>query len=179
MHVTFAVSLKKDSTKLETFGKSDMELEDYLLSESEKYDVISKICSITDSWGISLRGMESFSVHFGLNRFYEIGETEFIIVNDEVNNYCGKFLFVFKGQTCPTHYHKSKHETFFVLKGTVKMLMNEKEKVLEQGDTLVMDRKCTHCFTGLTDALLLEVSNASLPGDSFFENRQIGRKGKL
>lgn len=156
-----------------------MELEDYLLGELQKNDVISRIYKITDSWGINLRGMESIPVHFGLNRFYEIGETEFVIVNDRDNNYCGKFLFVFKDQTCPTHYHKRKHETFFVLKGKVRMLMNEKEKVLEQGDTLVMDRKCLHSFTGLTDALLLEVSNASLPDDSFFENRQIGRKGLL
>ena len=156
-----------------------MGLDDYLLRDPDKHDVINRICKVADSWGINLRGMEAMPVHFGLNRFYEIGETEFIIVNDKSNNYCGKFLFVFKGQTCPTHYHKSKHETFFVLKGKVRMLVNEEEKVLEQGDTLVMDRKCTHCFTGLTDALLLEVSNASLQGDSFFENRQIGRKGLL
>lgn len=164
-------------TKL--IGKSKMGLDDYLLREPEKHDIIKRILKITDSWGINLRGMESIPVHFGLNRFYEIGETEFIIVNDKGNNYCGKFLFVFKGQTCPAHYHKNKHETFFIMKGNVKIVVNEKEKVFEQGDMLGMDRECTHSFTGLTDALLLEVSNASTPGDSFFENEEIGGNGRL
>ncbi len=164
-------------TKL--IGKSKMGLDDYLLREPKKHDVISRICKIADSWGISLRGMEGIPVHFGLKRFYEIGETEFIIVNDKDNNYCGKFMFVFKGQTCPAHYHKNKHETFFIVKGKVRMIINEKEKVFEQGDILSMDRKCSHSFTGLTDALLLEISNASTTGDSFFEDKQIGKEGRL
>lgn len=156
-----------------------MKLDNYLVEEPERSKVISRIYEITDSWGLNLRNMEGIPVHFGLNRFYNIGETEFVIVNEEDNNYCGKFLFVFKGQTCPVHHHKKKHETFFIVKGKVRMVVNKKERILEQGQILVMERGDTHSFTGLTDALLLEVSNASTRGDSFFDNNQIGKRGVM
>ena len=160
-------------------GNKNMRLENYLLGEQEKLDVINRIYKIADSWGISLHGMESIPVHFGLNRFYEIGETEFLIVNDKINNYCGKFLFLFKGQTCPTHYHKNKHETFFIIKGRIRMVVNEDEKVLKQGNILAVAQGHAHSFSGLTDALLLEVSNASTPKDSFFQNKHLGEKGVM
>jgi len=35
--------------------------------------------------------------------------------------YCGKYLFVFDGQTCPLQQHKRRHETFFVVQGRVRM----------------------------------------------------------
>ena len=158
---------------------STQPLENYLVEEPERFKAICRIYGITNSWGLNLRNIDGIPVHFGLNRFYEIGETEFVIVNEEDNNYCGKFLFVFKGQTCPAHHHKKKHETFFIVKGKVRMVVNKKERILEQGQILVMERGDTHSFTGLTDALLLEVSNASTRGDSFFDNKQIGKKGVL
>ncbi len=60
---------------------------------------------------------EPLVLDFGLGRFDEIGEIEFWVANEETHGYCGKFLFVADGQTCPYHRHDRKHETFFVLKG--------------------------------------------------------------
>jgi len=156
-----------------------MRVEDYLVKEPKKTQIINQIYQITDSWGVNLHNTEGMVVHFGLNRFYEIGETEFLIVNDITNNYCGKFLFVFEGQTCPAHYHKKKHETFFVVKGRIRMAINKEDRVLEEGQMLIMDKNHTHSFTGLTNSLLLEISNASTRLDNFFDDKDIGTNGVI
>lgn len=156
---------------------SEKSLENMLVQEPERSEIMNKIYRITDPWGINLHTMEGMPLHFGLNDFYTTGETEFWIINDHTNNYCGKFLFVFKDQTCPAHFHKKKHETFYIVRGTVRMKVNGEEKILDQGSIFVMNQNDTHCFTGLTDALLLEVSNASITDDNFFDDNSIGNNG--
>ena len=39
------------------------------------------------------------------------------IVNNE--KYCGKLLFFEKGKKCSWHYHKLKHETFYLHSGKI------------------------------------------------------------
>ena len=79
--------------------------------------------------------VEPLALDFGLGRFSEIGEIEFWVANEEAAGYCGKFLFVDDHQTCPYHRHDLKHETFFVMKGAVRMVIDGEEKVLREGDT--------------------------------------------
>ena len=87
-------------------------------------------------------------LHFGLHRFKEIGETEFWIANETEGGYCGKFFSVFDGQTCPYHYHRVKHETFFVVKGTLRMRVGQEERILSQGGLLVMRPTVGHASAG-------------------------------
>ena len=82
------------------------------------------------SWGLTMPAVEPLALDFGLGRFSEIGEIEFSVANQEAAGYCGKFLFVDDHQTCPYHRHDLKHETFFVMKGTVWMAIDGEEKVL-------------------------------------------------
>jgi len=72
-----------------------------------------------------------------------------------------------------------KHETFFVLKGGIRMRTEDGESVLEQGDTLVMPPGSPHEFTGIGPALVLEVSMPSIVGDSYFEDDAIGAGGVI
>lgn len=116
-------------------------------------------------------------LHFGLNDFRNIGETEFWVANETDYGYCGKFLFVFDGQTCPYHYHRIKHETFFVLKGTIRMKMRDEERIMCEGDLLTMPPGTGHSFTGIGNALILEVSMPSMLRDNFFEDKRIGNGG--
>ena len=46
------------------------------------------------------------------------GQEEWVVNNDK---YCGKILTVKKGFRCSLHYHKKKHETFYVLEGNLLM----------------------------------------------------------
>lgn len=51
-----------------------------------------------------------------MNDFYRIGDTEFDAVNYIKKRYSGKFIFMFKGQICPKHYHRFKKEKFLSLR---------------------------------------------------------------
>ena len=130
-------------------------------------------------WGLTMPAVEPLVLDFGLGTFDEIGEIEFWVANETAAGYCGKFLFVADGQTCPYHRHNRKHETFFVLKGQVRMVVDDVEQVLKEGDTRVMPPGQRHSFTGIGPALLLEVSMPSIRQDNFFANARIGDGGVI
>ena len=129
------------------------------------------------AWGLAMPDVTPIPLHFGLGRFREVGETEFWIANEAELGYCGKFLFVFDGQTCPYHHHRVKHETFFVVKGAIRMKTGEEERVMREGDLLAMPPGTGHSFTGVGPALLLEVSMPSILQDNFFADKAIGEDG--
>jgi mannose-6-phosphate isomerase-like protein (cupin superfamily) len=156
-------------------GKYD----DVELTGTERESALAAIRQQLDQWGLAMPGVEPLPLDFGLGRFEEVGETEFWIANDQEHGYCGKFLFVFDGQTCPHHYHRVKHETFFIVKGTVRMRVGDGERIMEQGDLLAMPPGTAHSFTGVGPALILEVSMPSVRQDSFFEDREIGQDGVI
>lgn len=110
---------------------------------------------------------------FGLGDFLQTGLTEYWIANEITSGYCGKFLFVFDGQTCPYHRHKTKVETFFILKGSVLMNYTGKKSVMKQGDTLKVNKWKYHSFTGIGPALLLEISMPCIVADNYFFDRSI------
>lgn len=143
-----------------------------LLGE-ERNKVIKKIHKRVNAWGLKLPIVEPDPLHFGYNDFSNIGETEFNINNNIAEGYCGKFMFLFSGQTCPLHHHRVKHETFFIVKGKVEMVMDKKKYILSQGDTLIVPQFQKHEFTALEDSLILESSKPDLVDDSIFEDQRI------
>ena len=153
---------------------------DVELQGQEREIAVQKCLAKISSWGIRMPDVTPLPLHFGLHSFYDVGETEFWIANEEDAGYCGKFLFVNEGQTCPYHKHDIKHETFFVLKGRVRMVVDGLERVMDEGDILVMDAGKRHEFSGYGGpALILEVSMPSTRGDNFFANADIGEKGVI
>jgi len=156
-------------------GKYD----DLALQGPEREHALAAIREQVAQWGLTMPEAEPLPLHFGLNRFDDIGETEFWVANQEEHGYCGKFLFVFDGQTCPYHHHEVKHETFFVLRGSIRMVVGDQERVVRQGNVLVMPPGTGHSFSGIGPALILEVSMPSVPGDSFFEDKDIGDAGVI
>lgn len=149
------------------------------LSGTERENAIAAIQEQIAAWGLTMPLVPPLPLHFGLNRFREIGETEFWVANDEQHGYCGKFLFLFDGQTCPYHQHQIKHETFFVLKGSIRMKLKDEQRVMRQGEFLGMPPGTGHSFTGLGPALVLEVSMPSILKDSFFADHNIGDNGVI
>lgn len=151
----------------------------FQVTGNERARALDRCRQVMKQWGLTMPNSEPLAFDFGLGRFSEIGEIEFWVANEQQAGYCGKFLFVDDGQTCPYHKHNRKHETFFVMKGTVRMVIDGQEKVLEQGDGLAMPPGQRHSFTGIGPALLLEVSMPSIRGDSFFTDSKIGDNGVL
>ena len=118
-------------------------------------------------------------LNFGLDEFERTGLTEFWVANETEAGYCGKFLFLFDGQWCPEHHHVMKHETFYIVRGEVRMIADGTETVMKPGDTFVMAPGVKHKFQGVGPALILEVSQPSVRGDNFFTDKRIGDHGVL
>jgi len=148
-----------------------------MIHGQEREQALREIRAQIEHWGLTLPDVEPLPLDFGLGDFRTIGETEWWIANETEAGYCGKFLFVFDGQTCPWHEHRVKHETFFVVKGAIAMRTAEGMVTLSQGDTLVMPPGSPHEFTGIGPALVLEASMPSIVGDSFFGDKRIGGGG--
>ncbi len=150
-------------------------LEKLELQGKERQEALKKCREIVESWGLKVPEVIPSPLHFGLNDFYRIGEIEFDVANNIEEGYCGKFIFMFKGQVCPWHYHKMKHETFFIVKGKVEMETPEGKVVMKQGDIKVMPQNTKHKFTALEDTLILESSKPDIPTDSIFDDERINK----
>ena len=124
-------------------------------------------------WGLVMPSHDPLVSDFGLADFYTTGLIEYWVANEIEAGYCGKFLFVFNGQTCPMHWHKSKHETFFIVRGEVAMTFDGARRRMRPGDYLAVPPGKPHRFTGLGPALLLEISKPCLIKDNFFANHDI------
>lgn len=124
-------------------------------------------------WGLTMPPAEILVQDFGLGDFKREGLIECWVANEIEAGYCGKFLFVFDGQTCPMHRHKTKHETFYIVHGSVSMTSKGETRVMKPGEVLPVPPGTPHGFQGLGPALLLEVSKTCFVDDNLFDNPRI------
>jgi mannose-6-phosphate isomerase-like protein (cupin superfamily) len=83
------------------------------------------------------------------------GSEEWIVNNPY---YCGKKMILKQGWRCSLHYHKIKHETFYIMFGRVFMEYDGQRMILEAGDSLAIEPGKKHRFTGLRDSIMMEFS---------------------
>ena len=124
-------------------------------------------------WDLAMPQVTPLILDFGLGDFKNIGLIEYWIANEVDAGYCGKYLFVFDGQTCPRHKHKEKMETFFIVKGYIMMTYGNDTFRISPGDVLQVDKWKYHSFTGKGPALLLEISMPCIIDDNYFEDTRI------
>jgi len=110
--------------------------ERFELQGEARRQALAKAQEIIAGWGLVMPPGEPLPLSFGLGDFDRIGEIEYWIVNDTVNGYCGKFLFMFEGQRCPGHHHRIKDETFYIVRGVVEMELNGETTTMNAGDVL-------------------------------------------
>jgi D-lyxose ketol-isomerase len=125
------------------------------------------------SWNLKMPPQEPLVLDFGLNDFFQTGLIECWVANEIEAGYCGKFLFVFDGQTCPTHRHGTKHETFFIVRGKVEMRVGNSLRIMRPGDCLAIPPQKNHRFLGAEPSLLLEVSKPCIVQDNIFHDPHI------
>ena len=125
------------------------------------------------AWNLAMPAVEPLVLDFGLGEFYKTGLIEYWIANEIVAGYCGKFLFLFDGQTCPKHHHRMKLETFFIVKGRVRMDYAGAVCELGEGGTLLVECQKPHQIIGLGPALILEISKPCVVADNFFADPRI------
>jgi quercetin dioxygenase-like cupin family protein len=97
---------------------------------------------------------------------------ELWIHNDE--RYCGKLLYFHAGKRCSLHYHKLKHETFYLQSGrisfTTYMLGDEDlsmTEILIPGDVRELVPGLVHQMLALDDSELFEFSTQHFDDDSY------------
>ena len=110
---------------------------------------------------------------FGLGRFEREGLGIVVRVNE--SEYCSKYLTLFPGQECPTHYHKLKKETFFALRGMVELDVDGETVRLLPGQNLTLKPGSRHSFRSEGGAVIEEVSTHDENSDSYFDNPAIVR----
>ena len=125
------------------------------------------------AWEIALPDVTPLVLDFGLDDFDHVGLIEYWIANEVEAGYCAKYLFVFDGQTCPMHFHKEKHETFFLVRGQLDVVYDGTQHHLNEGGVLPIETPRPHSFTGVGPALLLEVSKPCVIADNYFKNPRI------
>lgn len=116
-----------------------------------------------------------FSHHYGIPRFPEFGATLITCVN---RSYCKKLILQLPGQRHPSHYHKTKEETFIVLSGVLEMVIEGRRRTLHPGDTMLVQQGVWHEFWSDTGVIFEEISTADVPNDSFYEDKEINRYGR-
>jgi mannose-6-phosphate isomerase-like protein (cupin superfamily) len=84
--------------------------------------------------------------------------------------YCGKILNLKQGYKCSYHHHKEKDETFYVLDGKVRMIINQEERVMNKGDSVKLKPNDWHSFGGILSSVILEVSTQHDDNDSYRKN---------
>lgn len=124
-------------------------------------------------WDLTMPAIEPLVLDFGLGDFDRVGLIEYWIANEEAAGYCGKFLFLFDGQTCPKHHHRQKLETFFVVKGRLEMEFEGRTWLMAPGETLRVDVNKPHSFTGRGAVLILEISRPCVVADNYFADPNI------
>ena len=149
---------------------------DNSLTGSIADSIMMKIKQQLEAWDLVMPPAQPMMFDFGLGDFNTIGETEFWIANETEQGYCGKYRFLFTGQRCPEHMHKDKHETFFIVKGGVRMSYDEKVWVMKPGDVLSVEQMKYHSFIAESNTLILEVSKPGNIVDNYFSDPRLGYK---
>ena len=94
------------------------------------------------------------------------------IVNNE--RYCGKLLFFESGKKCSWHYHKVKHETFYLHSGKIYLyygfdddFYTADRTILTPGIPFEIPRGMRHQMVALEDSELYEFSTTHFESDSY------------
>lgn len=96
---------------------------------------------------------------------------ELWLVNNE--KYCGKILSFKAGKRCSFHYHKKKHEHFYISKGRFLLKrswdddLEKAEQIwLEVGDVVEIPRWLRHQMIAEVDSEIIEISTQHFEDDS-------------
>ena len=90
------------------------------------------------------------------------GNEEWIVNED----YCGKFLNISRGHKTSLHYHKNKHETFYLVKGRITIDDGKSSITLTEGDVFDIVPNQPHRATAIEDSTVIEFSTHHEDEDS-------------
>ena len=149
-----------------------------MITRIEYNEAVQRAKDILNKAGIQLKKDDEVEIaDFGLNRLNEIGLELVIIVNH--SSHCGKWLVMFKGQTCPKHKHPVKAETFFCHSGKIELILPDQKIILNPGESYTIEQMTDHEFIALADSVVLEISSHSDDATDIFTDPEIERFTKI
>ena len=93
---------------------------------------------------------------------------------DVINrDYCKKLLVLLPGQYHPEQMHRKKEETFHILYGSIKLIINNKVTLLKAGEVVTILKKQKHAFSSNKGAIIEEISTTHYKNDSFYTDKKI------
>tara|TARA_B100000676_G_scaffold312541_1_gene387276 strand:+ start:935 stop:1282 length:348 start_codon:yes stop_codon:yes gene_type:complete len=98
---------------------------------------------------------------------------EIWMANNKEEDYCGKILRINQGYNSSLHFHLEKHETFYILKGSLQVDLIDTidgvkvSRVLNEGDVMEIDRGQPHQLIAYDgDVEFIEISTFHKDYDS-------------
>ena len=110
------------------------------------------------------------SHHYGIQNFYKYGT---VMINFINHSYCKKLIIMLPGQKHPAQFHKKKEESFFILYGSINLILDKKKFNLRTGDLKTIKKKQVHNFSTKTGAVIEELSTTSISSDSYYLDKKI------
>lgn len=86
---------------------------------------------------------------------------------DNNEKYCCKLLFVKKGYQCSLHFHKNKDETFFIIRGHIRLELGKDVLHFRAGHHVRIPPGTPHRFLGMEDTEIIESSTHHDEADSY------------
>jgi len=111
-----------------------------------------------------------------MKKVEKVWGSELWIVNNDL--YCGKLLYLKKDYRCSYHYHKLKTESFYLLKGKVKLIINHNDIPFRKGDAVDIFPGMVHSFEGIEDSIIIEISTQHFDSDSYRFDKSRKVKGE-
>jgi len=87
--------------------------------------------------------------------------------------YCGKKLILEKGKRVSLHKHKNKDETFYIDEGKLLMEVEDKKWIMKKGDVVRIKPGTLHRYTGIDNAVIIEISTHHEDDDTYREEGQV------
>ncbi|WP_342359606.1 N-acetylneuraminate synthase family protein [Terrarubrum flagellatum] len=112
------------------------------------------------------------SHHYGLEKFDQHGITMLTVVN---RDYCKKLIVVLPGQNHPEQYHNKKEETFHVLHGELRIVLDGAERICGPGSVVTITPGMRHAFDTKSGAVFEEISSTHFVDDSFYTDPEIAK----
>ena len=110
------------------------------------------------------------SHHYGLQNFYKYGITMIDVIN---HSYCKKLIIMLPGQKHPAQFHKTKEESFFIVYGSISLILDKKKYYLKTGDLRTIKKGQVHFFSTKRGAIIEELSTTSIKSDSYYLDKKI------
>ncbi len=116
-----------------------------------------------------------YSHHYGVENFYKTGAVLIDLVN---RSYCKKIIVQLPGQSHPSHFHRRKEETFYVLHGIMHLEVDGHKRTLYPGETILVQPGVWHSFSTETGCIFEELSTTHYNDDSFYKDKKINKMAR-